>query len=145
MHRAEIETQERTQVQAVLLEPAPQLFAVDDGGRAVRLLPTPVPVRYTTPDGAEQQAQAQVVGPRPAGAILPMWLDRSGGLTSAPTRGIDAVRHAAAGALGVLAIGAAVLVCVGAAFRSELQRIAMDRWEREWEQVEPRWSGRTSW
>ena len=143
MHRAEIETRERTQVQAVLLEPAPQLFAVDSQGRAVRLLPAPVPVRYTAPDGTEQQAQAHVVGPRPAGVTVPMWLDRSGELTSAPTSGIDAVRHAAAGGLGVLAIGAAVLVCSGAAFRSELQRITMARWEREWARVEPRWSGRT--
>ena len=143
MHRAEIETRERTQVQAVLLEPAPQLFAVDSQGRAVRLLPAPVPVRYTAPDGTEQLAQAHVLGPRPAGVTVPIWLDRSGELTSAPTRGIDAVRHAAAGGLGVLAIGAAVLVCSGAAFRSELQRITMARWEREWARVEPRWSGRT--
>ena len=143
MHRAEIETRERTQVQAVLLEPAPQLFAVDSQGRAVRLLPAPVPVRYTAPDGTEQLAQAHVMGPRPAGVTVPMWLDRSGELTGAPTSGIDAVRHAAAGGLGVLAIGAAVLVCSGAAFRSELQRITMARWEREWARVEPRWSGRT--
>ncbi len=143
MHRAEIETRERTQVQAVLLEPAPQLFAVDSQGRAVRLLPAPVPVRYTAPDGTEQLAQAHVMGPRPAGVTVPMWLDRSGELTSAPTRGIDAVRYAAAGGLGVLAIGAAILVCSGAAFRSELQRITMARWEREWARVEPRWSGRT--
>ncbi len=143
MHRAEIETRERTQVQAVLLEPAPQLFAVDSQGRAVRLLPAPVPVRYTAPDGTEQLAQAHVMGPRPAGVTVPMWLDRSGELTSAPTRGIDAVRYAAAGGLGVLAIGAAILICSGAAFRSELQRITMARWEREWARVEPRWSGRT--
>ena len=143
MHRAEIETRERTQVQAVLLEPAPQLFAVDSQGRAVRLLPAPVPVRYTAPDGTEQLAQAHVMGPHPAGVTVPMWLDRSGEVTSAPTRGIDAVRYAAAGGLGVLAIGAAVLVCSGAAFRSELQRITMARWEREWARVEPRWSGRT--
>ena len=143
MHRAEIETRERTQVQAVLLQPAPQLFAVDSQGRAVRLLPAPVPVRYTAPDGTEQLAQAHVMGPRPAGVTVPMWLDRSGELTGAPTSGIDAVRHAAAGALGVMAIGAAVLVCAGAAFRSELQRITMARWEREWARVEPQWSGRT--
>ena len=143
MQRAEIETRERTQVQAVLLEPAPQLFAVDSQGRAVRLLPAPVPIRYTAPDGTQQLAQAHVMGPRPAGVTVPMWLDRSGELTGAPTSGVDAVRHAAAGGLGVLAIGAAVLVCSGAAFRSELQRITMARWEREWAQVEPRWSGRT--
>lgn len=142
MHRAEIETRERTQVQAVLLEPAPQLFAVDSQGRAVRLLPAPVPIRYTAPDGTQQLAQAHVMGPRPAGVTVPMWLDRSGELTGAPTSGVDAVRHAAAGGLGVLAIGAAVLVCSGAAFRSELQRITMARWEREWARVEPRWSGR---
>jgi hypothetical protein len=143
MHRAEIETRERTQVQAVLLQPAPQLFAVDSQGRAVRLLPAPVPVRYTAPDGTEQLVQAHVMGPRPAGVTVPMWLDRSGELTGAPTSGIDAVRHAAAGGFGVLAIGAAVLVCSRAAFRSELQRITMARWEREWARVEPRWSGRT--
>jgi hypothetical protein len=143
MHRADVETRERTQVQAVLLEPAPQLLAVDSQGRAVRVLPAPVPVRYTAPDGTEQRAVAPVMGPRPAGFTVPMWLDRSGEATSAPTRGVDAVRHAAAGGLGVLAIGAAVLVCCGAAFRNELQRITMARWEREWAQVEPRWSGRT--
>ena len=143
MHRAEIETRERTPVQAVLLEPVPQVLAVDDGGRAVRLLPTPVPVRYTASDGTERRAEAQVVGPRPAGAVMPMWVDRSGELTGAPTSAIDAVRHAAAGAVGVLAVGAAVLICAGAAFRGEVQRITMARWEREWAQVEPRWSGRT--
>jgi hypothetical protein len=143
MHRAEIETRERTPVQAVLLEPAPQVFAVDSHGRAVRLLPVPVPVRYTARDGTTQLAQAPVVGPRPAGVTVPLWLDRSGEVTSAPTSDVDVVRHAAAGGLGVLAIGAAVLVCCGAAFRSELQRITMARWEREWARVEPQWSGRT--
>ncbi|MBL8925268.1 MAG: hypothetical protein JNM77_03390 [Pseudonocardia sp.] len=142
MHRAEIETRERTQVQAVLLEPTPQVFAVDSHGRAGRQLPAPVPVRYTAPDGTQQRAQADVTGPRPAGVTVPMWLDRSGELTGAPTSRLDAVWHAAAGGLGVLAIGAAVLVCSEAAFRSELQRITMARWEREWARVEPRWSGR---
>jgi hypothetical protein len=74
---------------------------------------------------------------------MPMWVDRSGELTGAPTSAIDAVRHAAAGAVGVLAVGAAVLICAGAAFRGEVQRITMARWEREWARVEPRWSGRT--
>lgn len=143
MHRAEIETGERTPVQAVLLEPTPQGLAVDDDGRAGRLLPAPVPVRYTAPDGTQQRAQANVMGPRPAGVTVPMWLDRSGELTGAPTSRLDAVWHAAAGGLGVLAIGAAVLVCGGAAFRNELQRITMARWEREWARVEPQWSGRT--
>jgi hypothetical protein len=142
-HRAEIETGERTQVQVVLLEPASQLLAVDEQGRPVRLLATPVPVRFTASDGTERRAQAPVVGRHPAGATLAMWVDRSGGFTSAPASGIDAVRHAAAGALGVLAVGAAVLLVSRAAVRWEVDRVAMVLWEREWAQVEPQWSGRT--
>ena len=45
--------------------------------------------------------------------------------------------------LGVLGVGAAVLLCIGAAFRNGVQRVTMASWEREWAQVEPHWSGRT--
>jgi hypothetical protein len=142
MHRVELETRQRIQVQAVLLEPAPQLLVVDDRSRAVRLVPASVPVRYRAPDGMERRATALVKGRRPAGVVVPVWVDRYGAITNAPAHGIDAVRSAAMGAAGVLAVSALVLGGIGAGVRTAARRFAMRRWEQEWEQVEPLWSGR---
>ena len=142
MHRVDLETRERTQVQAVLLEPVPQLLVTHDRTRAVRLVPASVPVRYTAPDGTERRATAWVKGRQLAGAVVPLWLDRYGAITRAPARGADAVRSAAIGAGSVLSMGALVLGSIGAGVRTATQRVTMARWEREWEDVEPLWSGR---
>jgi hypothetical protein len=142
MHRVDLETRERTQVEAVLLEPAEQLLIMDDRGRTVQVAPTSVPVRYTAPDGAERRATAMVTGRRPAGAVVPVWVDRTGAIVGAPARGIDAIRSAALSATVVLAVGAVVLGGIGAGVRIVTRRWAMRRWECEWERVEPRWSGR---
>jgi hypothetical protein len=102
MHRVDLDTRERSQVQAVLLEPAPQLLVVDDRTRAVRLVPVSVPVRYTDADGTERRATASVKGRQLAGATVPIWVDQYGTIAGAPARRIDAVRSAAMGAVGVL-------------------------------------------
>jgi hypothetical protein len=62
-HRVDVETQERTQVQAVLLEPAPTVLG--DKARGARPMPVSVPARYPAPDGTERVADAQVPGPLP--------------------------------------------------------------------------------
>jgi hypothetical protein len=142
MHRVDLETRERTQVEAVLLDTAPQLLVVDDRGRAVRVVPVSVAVSYTAPDGTERRAVTQVAGRRDAGAVVPVWVNREGEIISAPVRGIDAVRSAALAAGLVLAVGAAVLVGIWAGVRLAVQRFTMLRWAQEWEQVEPQWSGR---
>jgi hypothetical protein len=143
MHRVEVETHERTQVQAVLLEPARDALAIDERGHGVRPMPVSVPVRYTPPDGSERRADAQVLGPLPAGASVPVWVDRAGSVTDEPARGVDVVGTAATGAAGVLAVGAVVLGGVWMGVRRLLLRVNTVRWGREWEQVEPLWSGRT--
>jgi hypothetical protein len=144
MHRVDIEARERTQVQAVLLEPTRQLLVTDDRTRVVREVPSRAPVTYTAPDGTERRAEVLVAGRRPAGATVPVWMDRSGQTTGAPARGPDAVRDAASGAVGVLVVGAVVLGGVWAGVRRGIDRVVMARWEREWEQVEPQWSGRST-
>jgi hypothetical protein len=140
MHQVNLQMRERTPVQAVLLEPAPQMLVMDVGGQAVRLDPAPVPIRYVAPDGTERRATARVSGPRPAGDVVPVWVDRQGAMISAPVSGIDAVMSAAVGAIAVLAVGAVVLVGIGAGVRIATHRFTMLRWAREWEQVEPQWS-----
>ena len=143
MSRAEVETRERTQLQAVLLEQAPYALDVTESGRTVRRLPVPVPARYTTPDGTERRVDAPVLGPLPAGTTVAIWVDRSGTITSAPARSTDAVTSAAVSGGGVVAGGGVVLGGIWMAVRACLLRLNTARWAREWEQVEPQWSGRT--
>ena len=143
MHRVDVENRERAEVQAVLLESAPYALDVNEHGRAVRRLPVPVPARYTTPDGTERQVDAPVLGPLPAGTTVPIWVDRSGTITSAPARSADAVADAAVSGGGVVAGGVVVLGGIWMAVRACLLRLNTARWAREWEQVEPQWSGRT--
>jgi hypothetical protein len=70
-------------------------------------------------------------------------VDRSGAVTAAPVRGLDVVAGAVTGAGGVLAVGAGVLGGIWLGVRWAVLRLDSARWAREWEQVEPRWSGRT--
>jgi hypothetical protein len=106
----------------------------------IRRVPVTVAVAYTTPDGVERHAEQRVLGPLRAGATVPVWADRSGAVTEAPASGLDVAGRAAAGALGVLAVGAIVLGGAWAGIREAALRIEMARWGREWEQVGPRWS-----
>jgi hypothetical protein len=142
-HRIDLETQERTQVQAVLLEPAPTGAVLGDKEREARPMPVFVPARYTAPDGTERVTDARVQEPLPAGAVVPIWVDRSGKLTAAPGRATNAVATAATGAAGVLIVGGFVLGGLWAGVRGAILRVNLARWEREWAQVEPRWRGGT--
>ena len=142
MHRVDLETRERVQVQAVLLEPSRQLLVTDDRTRVVRQIPMRVSVRYTAPDGTQRQADAMVSGRRPAGATVSVWVDRAGTITGPPTRRFDALQRAALAAGEVLAVAALALGGVWAGVHEGVRRLIMARWEREWEQVEPHWSGR---
>ena len=117
------------------------LVKVGERARGARHVPVPVPALYTAPDGTERRGDAHVLGPRPAGATVSIWVDRSGAITSRPPRALDAVESAAAGAGGVLAVGAVVLGGIWMGVRAVLLRLNMARWAREWEQVEPQWSG----
>jgi hypothetical protein len=142
MHRLDVEYHDRTQVQAVLLEPAPAGVALGDMGRRAAAIPVPVPARYTAPDGTAGQADARVQGPLPAGAAVPVWVDRAGDISTALGSRVEVVESAATGGAGVLIVGASVLGGLWAGVRGSTQRAVMARWEREWVQVEPRWSGR---
>ena len=142
MHRIGLEARERTQVQAVLLEPA-HAKALGERPRGARAVAVPVPVRYTAPDGTEHLADVPVRGLLPAGVAVPLWVDRSGEAVGAPGRTTDAVGRAAVGAAGILLVGSLILAGSWAGIRVGTRRVNMARWEREWTQVEPRWSGRT--
>jgi hypothetical protein len=103
----------------------------------------PTSIRYLAPDGAEQVADVPMTGAVPAGRAVSLWVDRSGRVVGAPGRSADAVGRAAVGAVGIALIGALILGGSWAGVRAATHRVNTARWEREWMQVEPRWSGRT--
>jgi len=103
----------------------------------------PVPARYTAPDGTERRVDAPVLGPLPAGTTVSIWVDRYGAITSPPARSADTVASAAVSGGGVLAGGGVVIGGIWMGVRAGLLRLNTARWAREWEQVEPQWSGRT--
>jgi hypothetical protein len=142
MHRVGLESRERMQVQAVLLGPASPIAAAERPP-GVRVVAVPTSIRYLAPDGAEHVADVPVTGAAPAGRAVPLWVDRSGQVVGAPGTTADAVSRALVGAVGVLLVGALVLGGSWAGVRAATRRVNVARWEREWTQVEPRWSGRT--
>jgi hypothetical protein len=144
MRRARLAAAERTSVQAVLIEPTTTRTPLARISRAAPRTVVSVPVRYTSPDQVDHVAVVRVRAPLAAGSRVPVWLDRSGAIVPAPAGPGGAIRSAAGGALGVLAPGAAVLGAAWAAARTALAWAAAARWEKEWAQFEPRWSGRAS-
>ncbi|GAB2744101.1 hypothetical protein GCM10027174_17220 [Salinifilum aidingensis] len=72
---------------------------------------------------------------------VPVWVDRSGDITSPPMTEGDAVQ--AAGVTGAfVAVGFAVTGALGyGAARWYITRRRLHAWEEEWEKVEPRWRG----
>ena len=142
MDRVRVESTDRTRVVAVLLEPAkrPTAGRITRATSRVHIL---VPAGYTDPGGVEHVAEVRVVGPKPVGSPVPIWVDGAGAAVGAPARGVDAVEGAITGAFGIAVPGAAALAAGWSLVRLGARRVNLARWEREWAQVEPRWSGRT--
>jgi hypothetical protein len=100
-----------------------------------------VPVRYTDDAGQVHEADVQVLGRFPAGTAVQLWVDRAGRLTPAPPR--DGAVSGAAVRLGVAATaGWLLLVVASTAVRRVVDARNAATWARDWETVEPDWTGR---
>jgi hypothetical protein len=140
LERARLESSARTPVRAVLLQDAPVIPSADDqeNGPMVQ-----VPVRWVDTDGTERVNEATVTGLPRAGDTVRLWADRGHHLVPPPTNADDA---AAAGvvATGIsLVLSVALLLVLWCGVRHFAFARNRVRWEREWAEVEPRWSGRT--
>ena len=142
MRQARLDVAERTSVQAVLIEPTTTRTPLARIGRAAPRTVVSVPVRYTSPDQVDHVAVVRVRGPLAAGSRVPVWLDRSG--RSSRHRPDPAARSAAQRAAhwGCSRPGRPSSVRRGP--RGPPPWAAAARWEKEWAQFEPRWSGRAS-
>ncbi|MGA5421476.1 hypothetical protein [Streptomyces lavendulocolor] len=137
---AAVQEATRRPVRAEVMEDAPASSTwADETGRLAKV---PLEVRWTTADG--QRATATV--PLPAGTgrgdRAEIWLDREGGVVSAPLNGRDVW----AGAVTAGLLGGAVTVGAGAvaatAVRVTCGRRRTAGWAREWDLVEPEWRRR---
>jgi hypothetical protein len=138
--RAEAEAAERSRVDAVLLEDAPEAAGSAYGDRE----PVKVPARavWPVPGGAERQGVVLVRPHTAAGTAVPVWVHRAGNVTSAP---LDRSRTDGS----AMMIGAVVLLGVPLAtwmlyafLRAALDAHRGRRWAQGWAAVEPEWVSR---
>jgi hypothetical protein len=128
---------ERVQVNAVVLHAAAPSDPEVDAD------PTDwVSVQYTDDAGQVHEADVHVVGPSSAGTVVQLWMDRAGRLASPPPGPVDAVVSGTAVGLGFAAAGWLVLGVVWTVVRRVVDAWNAALWAREWEIVEPGWSGR---
>ncbi|MFF1511247.1 hypothetical protein [Streptomyces sp. NPDC058326] len=129
----------RHQVQATTTGRAedPPLASRQGGGP-----PSVAPAVWQYPDDVGRSGEVEVPRGTPQGRSVTVWVDDRGRPARPPDSTADLALTALAGgtaaAGAVAASGAGVLALVRR--RSEGHRLAA--WEREWEQVEPLWSGR---
>jgi hypothetical protein len=138
--RAEAEAAERSRVDAVLLEDAPEAAGSGYGDRE----PVKVPARavWPVPGGAERQGVVLVRPHTAAGTAVPVWVNRAGNVTSAPLDRSRTDRSA-------MTVGAVVLLGVPLAtwtlyafLRAALDAHRGRRWAQGWAAVEPEWVSR---
>ena len=101
-----------------------------------------VSVRYTDGAGRVHEAEVPATGPPSAGTTVPMWVDRAGRPAAAPPGALEAVVLGAVVGLGIAAAGGLLLVVAWMGLRHAVDARNATAWAREWETVEPAWSGR---
>jgi len=127
------------QVTAVLLQGAPAAATAHDPYSAVQM--TAVAARWQPP--GQQPRLGEVLAPAgaPAGSTETIWIDPSGGVTSAPDTGL--VDAAVAVALVNTCLGVSlVLLLANLLARGALHRRRMSDWDAAWQATGPLWSGR---
>jgi hypothetical protein len=135
--RSQGEAARHAPVRAVLAAAAPAM--VDDSGYR---LPVGVPATWTGPDGRPHAGSIPVLGPLPAGADVSVWVDEQGSVVDAPPTAIEAAAAAFLTAVFIVACGGGVLAGGWGLARRAIGAANSRRWEREWADVGPRWSGR---
>ncbi|MFE2022351.1 hypothetical protein ACFW9O_30370 [Streptomyces sp. NPDC059499] len=130
---------DRHLVRALVLRDAASSPWADESGRTERV---PVPVRWTSANGADATGNALVAPGTERGEWTRLWLDGRGRATSAPLgdRDVWARTLMAGGGGAAVTVGAGVLAGLG--IRVACNRRRATNWETEWRRVEPEWSRR---
>lgn len=102
----------------------------------------PVRVSYVDQTGRPHIGQVPVTGRLLAGTPVRVEVDGDGRVgTEPPSRG-DAMLSAVSVAVGITLLGGMLIVLSWLGIRRAIAARNHAAWEREWRQIEPRWSGR---
>ncbi|MCQ4079815.1 hypothetical protein NGB36_04215 [Streptomyces sp. RB6PN25] len=134
MHTVRVQAATRRPATAQVLRNAPMVPSQTTVAAAARV---------TGAGRAPYVATASVTPGTVAGTILSVWVDkRTGAIVSAPLTASQASHDA--GLAAAMVVPALPLAALGLwlALRRVLDRMRAARWDKEWEWIEPQWSGR---
>jgi hypothetical protein len=129
----------RVSVPATLLEPIEGMVGMEAAASSTQ---TSAPATWTAPDGTPRTGTVSLLGTQEAGAVVPVWVDRTGAIASPPVDMVQADVTAVVGGLLVVILG---MFGLYGAWRLVRHRCAVSNhaaWAREWALYEPVWSGR---
>lgn len=129
----------RTEVTAVLVAAVPG----PAGGPASTGVPELAAARWVGADGAPRTGRVPVMSAATAGSTVSVWVERDGRVTTPPSTAADAWVGAILVGFNVQLLGTAVLFGMWVEVRRLTAKVNAARWEREWAQVGPEWSGST--
>ncbi|MEV4729989.1 hypothetical protein [Saccharopolyspora sp. NPDC049426] len=123
-------------VDAVVLTNPQMVGSEPGGGASVR-----AEVGWTGQDGHPRAERAEVPSSSHVGSRVPVWVDGADRVAPAPPTEVTSIASATGTAVGVLVLG--LLACVGImkTVRAVADSWARRRWEWEWVNVEPDWTG----
>ena len=129
----------RHQVDAALLADPVATRGADDVPPTSR-----APAVWSGPSGEEHSGALVVPAGAEAGSTVVVWIDRTGGLTTRPLDGGDALGTAVAMATGTFLCLSSLAVGLYLAFAASLDRSRLRRWAADWAVVEPVWTRKVS-
>lgn len=102
-----------------------------------------VQAHWQYPPGHRHTGEIMVPAGTAAGTAIPTWVDDGGRLAAMPRSTGDVATGAALS--GLMVLSGAAMVCGGVLVlgRRRIDLRTAAAWEREWERVEPGWSGRS--
>lgn len=138
--RVVVEQASKHQVDAVLIEDAPETIGSSERGGVVETVP--VLARWRLADGSARQGEVYVHYDAKAGATVTIWVDETGNASEPPMTPEGAAIDAIVLALLLWSGVTGAMALLYLATRFVHKRIRLHQWAREWEQISPDWTGR---
>jgi hypothetical protein len=132
----------RASISAVLTADAAD-FAFSELGNPISGQ-VPVPAGWIAPDGSGHSGTIITGGGAKRGETVQIWVDRSGNLAAPPMSNTAAMMLVVLAAVGTWLLLGAMLGSIVLGVHWRLNRRRMADWEHDWQDIEPRWSGRNS-
>jgi hypothetical protein len=132
---------DRTKTTALLLEDAPPYLSGELGAAVVEL--PRAKAQWVGPDRSEHTGTVPSAGRGRSGDRVPIWVDQVGNITDPPLDGTTATAIVVLATAGAWISFGALLGSVVMALGHRFNRQRLANWDRDWQRIEPLWSGRS--